>query len=155
MISGFDDKLIALIESHPSIIVGTCDRALVPTMSRGFGARVIDGGKAVHVLISRWPGRRTLANIEATRRIATTFTAPETFDAYQIKGRVVDWGECTAEDLELAATYTTVIRERITRLGEPEDMVRVVFAAHGLYRVRIVPEAIFLQTPGKNAGQRI
>jgi hypothetical protein len=155
MISGFDDKLIALIESHPSIIVGTCDRALVPTMSRGFGARVIDGGEALDVLISRWPGSKTLANIEATSRIATTFTSPETFDAYQIKGRPIDWGECTPEDLELAATYTTQIRARIARLGEPEDLVRVTFSARGLYRVRIVPEAIFLQTPGKNAGQRI
>ncbi len=104
MISGFDDTLIALIEAHPSIIVGTCDRALVPTMSRGFGARVIDRGKALDVLVSRWPGRGTLANIEATGRVATTFTAPETFDAYQIKGRVLEWGECTAEDLQLAAT---------------------------------------------------
>ncbi len=155
MISGFDDKLIALIESHPSIIVGTCDRALVPTMSRGFGARVIDGGEALDVLISRWPGSRTLANIEATSRIATTFTSPETFDAYQIKGRSIDWGECTPEDHKLATTYTTQIRERITRLGEPEDLVRVTFSARGLYRVRIAPEAIFLQTPGKNAGQRI
>ena len=49
MISGFDDRLIGLIESHPWITVGTCDRALVPTMSRAFGARVIGDGEAVEV----------------------------------------------------------------------------------------------------------
>jgi hypothetical protein len=155
MVSGFDDKLIALITSHPSIIIGTCDRALVPTTSRGFGARVIDGGAAIEVLISRWPGSQTLANIEATGRIAVTFTAPETYGAYQIKGQATGWGDCTPDDLDLAARFTTVIRDRIHGLGEPEEMVRVTFSSRGLFRVRMVPEVVFLQTPGKNAGQRL
>lgn len=155
MISGFDDKLIELINSHPSIIIGTCDRALVPTMARGFGARVTDGGVAVEVLISRWPGPQTHANIEATGRIAVTFTAPETFEAYQIKGCAAGWGDCTPEDFDLESVFTGVIRERIRRLGEPADLVRVTFTSHGLFRVRVIPEAVFLQTPGKNAGQRL
>jgi hypothetical protein len=155
MISGLDAKLIALIESHPSIIVGTCDRALVPCMSRGFGARVINGGEAIEVLISRRPGLPALANIEDNRRIALTFTAPETFEAYQVKGTAVGWGECTPDDLALQAAFIAVICERIIRLDEPEVLVRRVFSAQGLYRVRVVPEAVFLQTPGKNAGQRL
>lgn len=155
MISGFDDRLIALIEAHPSIIVGTCDRGLLPTMARCFGMRVIDKGKAIEVLVSRWPGPKTLANIESTRRIAVTITAPESFDAYQIKGSVGHWAECGPEDLALAACYTEVISDRIRSLAEPEDVVRSVFRARGLYRVHVLPEAIFVQTPGKNAGQRL
>jgi hypothetical protein len=155
MISGFDDRLIALIEAHPSITIGTCDRALVPSMSRGFGARVIDGGTAVEVLISEWPGRKALANIEETGRIAATFTVPETFDAYQIKGRVAETGDCTPADLELAAAYIDTIRRRIIALGEPEALVRVTFSPRGLFRVRIIPEELFLQTPGKRAGERL
>ncbi len=155
MISGFDQNLIDLIESHPSIIIGTCDRALVPVMSRGFGARVISGGETVEVLISRWPGRATLANVEASRRIAVTFTAPETFESYQVKGRVTEWGECTPADLELASRFTDVIRQRILSLGDPPDLVRLTFSAQGLFRVRFKPEVVFRQTPGKNAGQRL
>jgi hypothetical protein len=155
MISGFDDTLIALIHSHPSIIVGTCDRALVPCMARGFGARVLDGGAAVDVLVSTWPGPQTLANLEDSGRIAVTFTAPETFQAYQIKGRATDRGECTQADLDLAAEFTKVIRKRIIRLAEPPDLVRVTFSSRKLFRVRMVPEVVFLQTPGKNAGQRL
>lgn len=155
MISGFDDRLFGLIESHPSITVGTCDRALVPTMSRAFGARVIGHGEAVEVLISRWPGARAADNIAATGRIAVTFTAPETFDAFQIKGRVVETADCSEDDLRLAAIYTDVIRDRIRRLDEPEAVVLTTFTARGLYRVRMAPEAVFLQTPGKNAGQRL
>jgi hypothetical protein len=155
MISGFDDTLIALICSHPSIIVGTCDRALVPTMSRGFGARVIDRGAAVEVLVSRWPGPKTLANIEATGRVAVTFTAPETYCAYQIKGLVSGWCACSPEDLDLAAVFTQRLRERIESLGEPPALVRTIFSARGLYRISVVPEVVFLQTPGKDAGRQL
>jgi hypothetical protein len=139
MISGFDARLIELIESHPSIIIGTCDPALVPTMSRGFGGRVVDGGAAIRLVVSRWPGPKTLANIAETGRIAVTFTAPETFVSYQIKGRVTDWGDCTPADEALAALCAATIRQRVEALGEPPHAVRPTF----------------LQTPGKNAGQQL
>jgi hypothetical protein len=155
MISGFDERLIALIEGHPSITIGTCDRALVPTMSRAFGARVIARGEALDVLLSHWPGPRTRENLAANGRIAMTFTAPETFDAYQVKGRVTDIGDCTAEDLALAQTYTETIRDRIRNLAEPEAVVLSCFTAQGLSRLRVRPEAVFLQTPGRNAGQKL
>jgi hypothetical protein len=148
-----DSELTALIEAHPSIIVGTCDRALNPVMARGFGARVLDGGRALEVIISRWPGPETLANIEATGRIAVTFTVVETFEAYQIKGRVTNWGDCTPEDMTLIDTFTRGIRRRIAALGEPELVTLNTFLARGQFRVRIAPEAVFVQTPGKLAGQ--
>jgi hypothetical protein len=155
MISGFDARLIELIESHPSIIVGTCDRALVPTMSRCFGCRVLDGGVAIELVVSRWPGPKTLENIADTGRIAVTFTAPETFVSYQIKGRVTEWGDCTPADKALAATCIATIRQRLEGLGEPPHAVRPIFTPHGLYRITIAPEVVFLQTPGKNAGQQL
>lgn len=155
MISGLDDKVIALIEGHPSIIIGTCDRTLVPTMSRGFGARLVDGGAAIEVLVSRWPGPQTPTNIADTGRIAVTFTAPETFESYQIKGRATVQGDLTPEDETLAAAYLTVIRQRIEALGKPAEVVKPTFAPRGLYRIRVVPEVVFLQTPGKGAGRQL
>jgi hypothetical protein len=155
MVSGFDNTLIGIIRSHPSIIVGTCDRALGPAVARGFGARVIDGGEAVEVVVSRWPGPQTEANLEATGRLAVTFTAPETFDSYQIKGRATAWGDCTPADLALVEAYTAVIRRRIAALGEPAEVVDRTFTARSPFRVRFAPEVVFLQTPGRNAGQRL
>jgi hypothetical protein len=148
-----DCEVIALIEGHPSIIVGTCDRALNPVIARGFGARVIDDGAALEVIVSRWPGPETLANIEATGRIAVTFTGVETFEAYQIKGRVTGWGDCTPKDMALIETFTPVIRRRIAALGEPPLVTINTFAPRGQFRVRIAPEAVFVQTPGNQAGQ--
>lgn len=155
MISGFDARLIEMIESHPSIIVGTCDRALVPTMARCFGARLIDGGAEIQLVVSRWPGPKTLDNIADTGRIAVTFTAPETFASYQIKGRVTAWGDCSSADEALAALCSRTIRGRLEALGEPPDVLRQTFALRGAYSVTLAPEVVFLQTPGKNAGQQL
>jgi hypothetical protein len=109
-------------------------------------------GETVEVLISRWPGPWTFANTEATRRIAVTFTSPETFESYQIKRHVTDCSRSIQADRDLSATFTKVIRERILRLGEPPRLVEPTFSARGLCRVRVIPEAVYLQKPGKNAG---
>jgi hypothetical protein len=155
MISGFNSKLVALIESHPSIIVGTCDLALVPCIARAFGARILQGGPSIELLVSRWPGPQTISNLEKTGRAAVTFTAPETFEAYQVKGRAGVLGDCDASDMDLSATYTSAIRARIMSLNEPPALVKVTFTPRGVFKIRVDAEAVFLQTPGKNAGARL
>lgn len=150
-----DDRLIGLIGSEPSIIIGTCDAALVPSMARGFGARVIRDGAAIEVLISRWPGPGTLENIARTGRIAVTFTAPESFVSVQIKGRALDWGDCTSEDLARAERYAGTIRQRIVALGEPPEQVLPTYSPVSPFRVTFAPEAVYDQTPGSTAGQRL
>jgi hypothetical protein len=155
MISGFDSKLVTLIESHPSIIVGTCDRALVPCIARAFGARVSSADSSIEILVSRWPGPQTQQNLEQTDRVAVTFTTPETFEAFQVKGRASVLGECDAQDLALSNAYTEVIRTRIASLNEPTDLVKAIFTSKGLFKIKVTPDSVYLQTPGKNAGQRI
>jgi hypothetical protein len=155
MISGFDSRVMEMIESHPSIIVGTCDKACVPCIARAFGARLVPGTASIDVLVSEWPGDNTLSNIQGTGRVAVTFTSPETFEAYQIKGRATSWGECTPADLELSRVFTEKIRKRIASLGEPPELVRVTFTSRGLFRIRVDADSVYLQTPGKNAGQRL
>jgi hypothetical protein len=155
MISGFDSKLIGLIESHPSTLVGTSDRALVPCIARAFGTRVLGGGPGLELLVSRWPGPQTIVNLEKNNRIAVTFTSPETFESYQVKGRARVLGDCDASDLELSAVFTTAICARVVALGERPELVTITFSARGLFKLRVETEAVFLQTPGKNAGARL
>jgi hypothetical protein len=155
MIPGFDSKVVEMIASHPSIIVGTCDKACVPCIARAFGARIIPGAASVEVLVSQWPGANTLSNIQHTGRAAVTFTSPETFEAYQIKGWATPSGDCTPEDHELSRVFTETIRKRIAALGEPPELVRVTFTSRGLFRIRVDADSVFVQTPGKNAGSRL
>ena len=155
MISGFDSKLVALIESHPSTLVGTCDKALVPCIARAFGARVLGGSSGFEMLVSRWPGSQTIGNLELSDRIAVTFTSPETFEAYQVKGRARVLGDCDADDMELSSAYTAAVRARVVALGELPELVKITFSPRGLFKIRVDAETVFLQTPGKNAGARL
>jgi hypothetical protein len=98
MISGLDSKVVDMINAHPLIIIGSCDRALVPAASRAFGARVKDGGKALEVLVSHVLSQQTIANIQDTRRIAATFVQPETYESYQFKGRLTSCDEPDEDD---------------------------------------------------------
>lgn len=152
MISRFDSKLVALIESHPSILVCSCDKALTPCIARAFGARLVRESSSFELLVSRWPGPQTFRNLEQSDRIAVTFAAPETFEAFQIKGRAHFLGECDADDIALAAEYTAAIRARIVALGERPELVKITLSPRGLFKLRVDADAIFLQTPGKNAG---
>jgi hypothetical protein len=155
MNSHFDSKLLEIIESHPSIIVGTCDKACVPSISRGFGGRVSSTHPRMEILVSHWPGPECRANLEQTKRIAVTFTSPETFEAYQVKGKVIRIAECDHADLDLLEIYTRTIQARITALGEPLVVARVTFTSRGLFRVSFEVDSVFVQTPGTNAGRQI
>lgn len=155
MISGLNDKLVGIIHSHPSITIGTCDRALVPSMSRGFGGRVRDDGAVIELVVSRWPGPSALDNMRETGRLAATFTAPETFEAFQVKGRFLGSAECSAEDLALVQAYTATIRRRIEAMDETLVIVETTFSSVQPFLVRMAPEVVFEQTPGQNAGRKL
>jgi hypothetical protein len=116
---------------------------------------VLQGGPNIELLVSRWPGPQTIANLENNNRIAVTFTSPETFESYQVKGRASVLGECDARDMELSAVFTAAICARVVALGERPELVTITFSARGLFKLRVDAEAVFLQTPGKNAGARL
>jgi hypothetical protein len=153
MIPGLDSKLKELIEAHPLIIVGTCDRALMPCASRGFGARVKNEGTALEVLVTRWPTPQALVNIEQTRRIAVTFTKPEDFVSFQFKGRVTSCAAPDESDRQLSAAYCETIGRRLNAIGAPSNVSGLVFLGSDVMRVSFTVDEAFLQTPGKNAGQ--
>jgi hypothetical protein len=155
MISGFDDRLVDIIHAHPSTTLATRDRALVSTMSRGFGTRVIEGGAEIEVVVSRWPGPNALDNMLENGRVAVTFTVPETFASFQVKGRFLSHGACTQADLELVDVYTRTIRRRIEALDESALLAETTFAWFDPFMIRFAPEVVFDQTPGQNAGRRL
>lgn len=150
-----DDNLANLIHAHPLIIIGSCDRALVPAATRGFGARVLREGTAMEVLVTRWPSLQSISNIEQTRRIAVTFTQPENFISYQFKGRVTSCTAPDTDDKRLSADYCETIGRRLIAIGLPAGIAGLVFLGSDVMRVSLEITEAFHQTPGKNAGARL
>jgi hypothetical protein len=150
-----DSKLAEMIHAHPLIIVGSCDRALVPSTGRGFGARIGSDGKTMEVLVARLPAPQTLANFEQTKRIAVTFTQPEDFVSYQLKGHVISCVAPDDKDKQLATTYCETIARRLNAVGAPANVAGLIFLGSDVMRVSFDVIEAFVQTPGKNAGTRL
>jgi hypothetical protein len=150
-----DSKLAELIHAHPLIIIGSCDRGLVPAATRGFGARVLRQGSSMDVLVTRWPSLQTIDNIEQTRRIAVTFTNPEDFVSYQFKGRVTSCTVPDEDDKRLSANYCEAIGQRLAAIGLPAGIAGLVFLGQDVTRVNLEITEAYHQTPGRNAGTRL
>jgi hypothetical protein len=155
MDSGLNKKMVDMINAHPLIIIGTCDRALVPATSRGFGVRLNAERTAMDVLVTRWPSPQTRTNIELTGRVAVTFTDPETYVSYQIKGKGASCLEVNPDDLGLADAYCKAIGSRLIAIGAPANVVGLIYMAKNIFRVTCTIESLFLQTPGKDAGRKL
>jgi hypothetical protein len=82
----FDEELKAFLESDVAIVVGTCDRDLVPEIVRGFAARVVRDGDVIELFVGRAAAEQTLANLQMNRHISVTFSSPNDYRTVQIKG---------------------------------------------------------------------
>ncbi|MBL9050942.1 MAG: hypothetical protein JNK19_12605 [Tabrizicola sp.] len=64
-------------------------------------------------------------------------------------------GGCADADHAYIEAYSREIRRRIAALGDPPAVVMGTFSVRDPYRVRLEPEVVFLQNPGRNAGQKL
>lgn len=58
------EELARLGGTGAAMIVGTCDAARVPEVSRAWGFRVLSAGDAIEICVYAGSGRRTLANLK-------------------------------------------------------------------------------------------
>jgi hypothetical protein len=96
---------IEYVETAASILVGTCDAALVPEGVRAVGIRVHPGGKRATVLVPSAIAGRTLDNLAATPRIAVTTGSLPTYSTIQLKGLARSIRDAAPEDRALAEAF--------------------------------------------------
>ncbi|HYE39987.1 MAG TPA: hypothetical protein VEB23_08655, partial [Ramlibacter sp.] len=76
--------LVAMMARGVSVIVGSRDASLRPSVMRGVGSRVEDGGRAVTVYLSRPQSRQVIQDLAATGHIAVVFSEPSTHRSVQL-----------------------------------------------------------------------
>lgn len=152
-----DAELAAFIESPVMQIVGTADATRRPGIARGVGAwRTGDKDKdkdTVDLVLSAWQWPETIANIEATGRIAVTFSRPSDYVTYQIKGtatlRPADDGE-----IERSAGYMVAIVSALMRNGLLPEIIAPWLTARDAVVATIRISSVYVQTPGAQAGTK-
>lgn len=146
----------AFIESGVSMAIAGRDVRNVPSLARAYGCRLLtDGRLAVFVAPSQAPS--LLRDVASTRAVAVVFSRPSSHETIQIKGADAQVRALQAGELQQAQQLTEQLIADILSLRFHEQGVRTMLTVDGddLVAVVFTPSAVFGQSPGPRAGERL
>ena len=148
---------LAMVAKGVSVIVGSADHRLTPSLMRGVGSTVSADGRDVTVFVSRRQSHQLLQDIAASGRLAAVFSQPSTHLTVQFKTRRVRLREATEADRPALQRYLQSMEHELSVLGYPAVFARamLVHRLDDLVAIEFQPEQAFNQTPGHQAGQPI
>lgn len=147
-----DDELASFLVPGPfSIVVAACDANGVPECVRGWGAALQSDRHTIDVCVGRAPARRLVEIVRQHDRVALAVANVTTYQALQLKGRCVDVGDATDADRRRVHEHGEGFVAGLKRVGIGEAGGRGMLVSD-VIRLRIVPDALFDQTPGPSAG---
>lgn len=155
-----DEELIAFVEAGVPIIVGTCDRDNLPSVTRAWAARVTDCRGAMELFLSDAQSAACLRDLADGGQVAVTFSRPYDYRTFQLKGRctklepVSDCDDDDREDRRFVADYWEALVRSFAEIGVPENLSRSLWV-DGLTRITFVIERCYRQTPGPDAGAEV
>ena len=150
-------ELKAFLESGVSGVVGTRDAGLIPEVTRAWGLLVSKDRKSISLCAPLATSGRTLDNLAGNGQITVCCSLPTSYKTVQLKGRYIGSSDPSRADLAAVERH----REAFGRLNEQVGMPRQgtetfwqreLEASPALIKLRFVPEQIFDQTPGPDAG---
>jgi len=146
----------AFLQGPVSINVAATGADGWPLVCRAQGCVVARDRKSVTVLLSARRGRDVLLALDAGSGLACAFSRPATHATLQLKARNSSRVPVTALYRECAAQGIQAFANELASLGYGEDLASAVVtavAASDLVALRFLPEIIFDQTPGPDAGR--
>lgn len=146
--------LVAMMARGVSVIVGSRDARLRPSIMRAVGSRVDAGGQSITVFLARKQSRQLLQDLAATGQLAVVFSEPSTHRSVQLKASRVDMRAAEAGDVPVLQAYLRSMEHELGQIGFDVSVARAVLAhrLEDVVAVRFVPEQAFEQTPGPRAG---
>lgn len=140
-----------------SINVASHDGAQVPSLARAYGCRVAADRREVVVFLSRPRSESLLRDLAAGFPVAVVFSRPKTHETIQIKGARARLLPLAAGDRALMRACGAAFSAEIIALGYAEGFSRALMAPadDAAVAMAFVPEAVFEQTPGPQAGMRL
>lgn len=152
-----DAEFLAMLVKGVSVIVGSADHELTPSLMRGVGSTVSADGRDITVFVNRSQSHQLLHDIAASGRLAAVFSQPSTHLTVQFKTRRVRLREATEADRPALQRYLRSMEQELSVLGYPAVFARAMLAHRldDLVAIEFQPEQAFNQTPGQSAGRPI
>jgi hypothetical protein len=146
--------LLAMMARGVSVIVGSRDLALRPSVMRAVGSHVASDGSSITVFISRRQARQLVQDVAATGHVAVVFSEPASHRTVQVKATRAVLRNADAADEPVLATYLASMEHEIQRVGYGPPMTRAMLAhrLEDVVAISFEPEQAFDQTPGPKAG---
>jgi hypothetical protein len=149
--------LKAFLESGVSVVMGTRDAALIPETTRVWGLLVSKDRKSISLCAPFATSHKALDNLAGNGQMTVCCSLPTSYKTVQLKGQCIERADPSRADLAAVDRH----REAFGRLNESIGMPREGTEAFwrrelenspALIKLRFVPEQIFDQTPGPDAG---
>jgi hypothetical protein len=146
--------LVAMMARGVSVIAGSRDAKLRPSIMRAVGSRVEANGQDITVYLARSSSRQLIQDIASTGQLAVVFSEPSTHRTVQLKASRAEIRSAVADDAPVLAAYLKSMEHEIQQVGIPPPMTRAMLAHRldDVVAVRFTPEQAFDQTPGPRAG---
>jgi hypothetical protein len=150
-------ELKTFLESGVSVLVGTRDRDLVPEITRAWGLLVSKDGKKISLCVPHATSRKTFDNLAGNGQMTVCCSLPTTYKTVQLKGRCMETADPNRADLAAVERHREAFGRLNERIGFPREHSetfwrRELEASPAMVKLRFVPEQIFDQTPGPDAG---
>jgi hypothetical protein len=146
-----DGIRVHILENVGTVLVGTRDATLTPEITRGWGPTILPDGHTIDFCVSLSAGAKTLENLRESDELAVTFHHTSTYKTVQLKGRFLESGEVTPQDLEAVERQRNILIEQTKVHSVRTSIVTRLFTTD-LVRIRFAVEQAFEQTPGPRAG---
>ena len=150
-------ELTAYLESGVSVVVGTRDADFVPEITRAWGLLVSKDRTSVSLCVPLATSHKTLDNLAGNGQIAVCCSLPSSYKTVQLKGQCSETTGPGRADLAAVATHREAFGRLNARIGFPRRHTETFWRSELetssiLVKLRFVPEQIFDQTPGPDAG---
>lgn len=152
-----DEARAAFIQRFVGINVAARDADRLPSVTRGLGCKVSTDRREVTVFVSVPRAERVLAALRDNGVIAVVFGQPTTHASLQLKGSDARIGPLEDGDRAVIEACRESFVADLAQVGYTPEFARasVPSSDEELVAVRFTPSAVFDQTPGPGAGQRL
>jgi hypothetical protein len=153
-------ELKSFLEGGVSVVVGTRDADLVPEITRAWGLSVSKNRKSIALCVPLATSHKTLDNLAGNGQMTVCCSLPTSYKTVQLKGKCVKTADPSRADLAAVERHREAFCRLNKRIGIPHQRSEIFWkrefeTSPALVKLRFVPEQIFDQTPGPDAGSAL
>jgi hypothetical protein len=153
-------ELKSFLEGGVSVVVGTRDADLVPEITRAWGLLVSKDRKSISLCVPFATSQKTFDNLAGNGQMTVCCALPTSYKTVQLKGLCISTADPSRADLAAVKRHREAFGRMNNRIGFPRQQSEIFWrkeleTSPALIKLRFVPEQIFDQTPGPEAGSRL